>query len=191
MLRPRPIVRAPAGRASLFRFLRKPGLVLGLVFAGWLGAQPLQPNMSLPIFQLPLLDGGELGPAQLEGRVVLIDFWASWCPPCRHSLPAMRELQQIFRGSDVVILPVSVDEDPASARRFRDRFAPGMSGALDRDSAVVEKFRPRILPSAYLVDPAGTIRYLHTGFRKGDEHALEREIRNLLDAAGPERRLQP
>lgn len=155
-------------------------LLLGLV--GLLPAAAAVPLESgpAPDWQLPRLDGGSLGLGELRGEVVLIDFWASWCVPCRLSLPALRALQQEFAGQRLKVVTISVDEDKAAARRFHERYGADLVGLHDADGRVAAAYRLIGMPSSFIIDPQGQLVLRHEGFRKGEEDVWRKEIRRLL-----------
>ncbi len=133
-----------------------------------------------PDWQLPRLDGGSLGLSELRGQVVLIDFWASWCVPCRLSLPALRDLQAEFAGQRLVVVTISVDEGKDPARRFHARYGADLIALHDADGRVAAAYRLIGMPSSFIIDPQGQLVLRHEGFRKGDEHVWRKEIRRLL-----------
>jgi thiol-disulfide isomerase/thioredoxin len=125
------------------------------------------------------LVGGTL-PAT-DGRVVLVDFWASWCPPCRTSFPAYGRLNSEFAAKGLVIIAVSVDQDRVDYEAFVRKMAPPFFVALDRDQGLVRAVKVPTMPTCYLVDRQGKVRYVHAGFRGPEtEEALRGEIRGLV-----------
>lgn len=126
------------------------------------------------------LDGKPFKLSALRGKVVLVDFWASWCKPCRAELPALDELHRTYRARGFEVVGVSLDRDPASARSFlRDR-PVGFRNVHDQGAKIADGYRPTAMPSSYLIDRSGRVRYVHAGFRAGDEAVFKREIESLL-----------
>jgi thiol-disulfide isomerase/thioredoxin len=120
-------------------------------------------------------------PPATDGKVVLVDFWASWCPPCRLSFPAYGRLNAEFASKGLVIVAVSVDQDRADYEAFVTRLAPPFFVALDRDQSLVRTAQVPTMPTCYLVDRRGRVRYLHSGFRGAEtEEAIRREIAGLV-----------
>ncbi len=156
-------------------------LLLGFAALG-LSAQAAAPAVPgpAPDWQLPRLDGGSLGLAELRGQVVLIDFWASWCVPCRLSLPALRALQQDYAGQGLRVVTISVDEDRAAAQRFQQRYGADLVALHDADGRVAAAYGLIGMPSSFIIDPQGQLVLRHEGFRKGEEDVWRKEIRRLL-----------
>lgn len=121
------------------------------------------------------LAGGDL-PAT-AGQVVLVDFWASWCAPCKASFPAMERLHQEFGGKGLVVTAISVDEKPAAATAFWKRLAPPFATLHDRELKLVKAVVVPTMPTSYLLARDGRVRYVHRGFR-GD--STERELRQQI-----------
>jgi thiol-disulfide isomerase/thioredoxin len=154
-------------------------MVFALWFAGSAGARAeikvgdLFP--SLANAGLVNLAGGDL-PAT-AGQVVLVDFWASWCAPCKASFPAMARLHQEFGGKGLVVTAISVDEKAAAATAFWKRLAPPFATLHDRELKLVKAVVVPAMPTSYLLARDGQVRYVHRGFR-GD--STERELRQQI-----------
>ncbi|MBI5769873.1 MAG: TlpA family protein disulfide reductase [Verrucomicrobia bacterium] len=125
------------------------------------------------------LAGGTL-PAT-AGQVVLVDFWASWCAPCKASFPAMAKLHTDFASRGLVIAAVSIDEKPAAAASFAKKLAPPFATLHDRTQALVKQVVVPTMPTTYLLDRTGKVRFVHEGFH-GDasDKLLRKEIESLL-----------
>lgn len=115
------------------------------------------------------------------GKVVYIDFWASWCGPCRHSFPWMKRLNESKAGEGLVILAVNLDQEPRLAREFLDEFNPNFRILYDRDASIATAFDVMGMPSAYIIGRDGKARYKHVGFHESKEAQYEKEIQTLLD----------
>lgn len=121
-----------------------------------------------PTFTLNTLDGEEISSDSLRGKVIYLDFWASWCGPCKVSFPDMRDLQSEF-GEDVLqVIAISVDNNPDDARRFVERFEPNFIILSDPEGAIADRFSIPTMPTSYLIDHHGNIRHMHKGYRPGD-----------------------
>jgi thiol-disulfide isomerase/thioredoxin len=124
------------------------------------------------------LAGGAM--PKTAGVVVLVDFWASWCAPCRASFPAMAKLHADFAGRGLVIAAVSVDEKAAPAEAFARKLAPPFATLLDREKKLVSAVAVPAMPTSYLVGTDGRVRAIYQGFH-GDE--TDRVVRRDIEAA--------
>jgi thiol-disulfide isomerase/thioredoxin len=125
------------------------------------------------------LAGGPLPEAR--GRVVIVDFWASWCAPCRASFPAYARLQAEYAARGLVIIAVSVDEDPAACAAFVRKFAPPFAVVRDADHKLVRSVRVPAMPTSFLIGRDGRVKFIHAGYHSGStESALRTEVESLL-----------
>ena len=162
-------VQRGGGRGSPVR-------VAATVFALLLTVTPLAAEVKVGD-RLPDLTGLELQDElpDLAGKVVLVDVWASWCAPCKASFPALGRLQREFADAGFLILAVSVDRKERDYRLFQERFAPPFAVVRDAAQKFAAAFAPPAMPTSYLVDRAGRVRYVHSGFQG------ERTVRELRD----------
>jgi len=134
----------------------------------------------------PALNPAELVAATLpetSGRILLVDFWASWCAPCKASFPAYGRLYSQFAPRGLVIVAVSVDDNRADFDSFVRRFRPPFPVALDRGQKLVRAVQVPTMPTSYLIDREGRVRFVHQGFHgAATEQALQKEIEALLAA---------
>ena len=112
---------------------------------------------------------------------MLVDFWASWCPPCRESFPFMNELQREFADRGLQIIAVSVDKSPDDARHFMERFPPLFTVVLDPTWVCPSAYLLPGMPTSFIIDKRGLIRAVHIGFRDTDKVEIRRQILELLD----------
>jgi len=118
---------------------------------------------------VPVVDGSRtVSLAEYRGQVVYLDFWASWCGPCRESFPFMNELQRDLAGRGLQILAISVDKTAEDARRFLARYPAQFTVALDTGAACPAAFQLQGMPSSYIIDKSGAVRAVHAGFRNHD-----------------------
>lgn len=148
-------------------------------------AQALDTGEPAPRFAAPLLDGGgTLDLTEYRGKVVFLDFWASWCPPCVTSLPLLDDLRKEFPATDFQVLAINLDKDTARAKRFLAKRGIGYPSASDPDGRIPEQFGLETMPTSYLIDRKGVVRLVHEGFRKSDIDTLRKEIRALVTRGG-------
>lgn len=133
-----------------------------------------------------LATSGLVGAAipRTSGKVVLVDFWASWCAPCKASFPTYSRLNAEFSPQGLVIMAVSVDQDATAYASFVRKFTPPFPVELDADQTLVRLAQVPTMPTSYLIDRAGKVRYMHPGFHGAEtEQELRQEIRVLLSEA--------
>jgi thiol-disulfide isomerase/thioredoxin len=123
------------------------------------------------------LAGGDI--PVIGGKVTLVDFWASWCAPCKASFPAMAKLYGDYASRGLQIVAVSIDEKPAAAVAFWKKMSPPFIALHDRDQKLVQEVVVPTMPTSYLVDRDGHVRFVHAGFH-GDVTELRKEIESLL-----------
>lgn len=130
----------------------------------------------------PRLDGeGVLELSELRGKVVLVDVWASWCVPCRDALVAWEGVRSRL-GDGFEVVAISVDEERDDALAFLAELTPSFPTAWDARRALVTAFPVEIMPTAFLLDRDGVVRYIHPGFLASTSADIERQARLLLQA---------
>jgi thiol-disulfide isomerase/thioredoxin len=144
-----------------------------------------EPGSAAPEVAMPRLDAPAqtLSLASLKGRVVYVDFWASWCVPCRLSMPALDALYRRHGARGFSVVGVNKDQSPADAERFLKRVTVTFPLASDARDAAARAFDVKAMPSGYLVDRKGVVRNVHRGFTAETAVELEREIETLLGEA--------
>jgi thiol-disulfide isomerase/thioredoxin len=137
---------------------------------------------SAPAFELAMADGRPVSLASLRGNVVYVDFWASWCVPCKRSFPWMNALHDRHRGQGFAIVAINVDKRRPDAERFLRDVPATFPVVFDAAGATPAAFDVKGMPSSYLIDRNGIVVAVEEGFH--DEHvgALEARIRALLAA---------
>jgi len=146
-------------------------------------AAGVQVGQSAPPVSLPLLatdNPGILTLDSLRGKVVYLDFWASWCGPCRVSFPQLEELRQELGPRGFEVLAVNVDAIEADALRFLEELTVSYPLVRDGEGDTPAVYGILGMPTGYLIDRTGTIRLIHQGYRKSDGAALREEIIELL-----------
>ena len=115
-----------------------------------------------------------------QGRVVYLDFWASWCEPCRRSFPWMETLKKAYEGKGLTVLAIDVDTDRADGDRFLRRFHPGFDVRFDSSGTLAEQYKVTGMPTSVLIDRHGVQRFRHIGFQPADTASYEAQVRQLL-----------
>jgi peroxiredoxin len=170
--------------------------VLALVAAGCGGAEgdPKNPSSAkesggdsngvkvgdkAPSFSLTSLNGqGKM--AVSPGKVTVVDFWATWCEPCKKSFPKYQELYVKYKASGLEIVAVSVDDDKGGIPDFASTHGAKFPVGWDEGHKVADKWKPPGMPTAFIVDKSGVIRHVHQGYHDGEEAEMEKEIKALL-----------
>lgn len=154
-------------------------ITLGLIVSTAAGAAG--DGEAAPSFSARPLGGGEaLRLEEFRGRVVYLDFWASWCAPCRQSLPWIERLRRDLRPLGLEVLGVNVDESAADARRFLKRYPVSFPVIGDAQGAIAALYDVRDMPSSFLIDRKGVVRHVHRGFNRDDGARLRLRIEALL-----------
>jgi thiol-disulfide isomerase/thioredoxin len=125
------------------------------------------------------LAGQRFSLTSLRGKVVLVDFWASWCEPCKKELPLLARLAPKLHAQGVEIVAVNIDDDQKNAERFVQEHGLQLTVVADKDKHIVGKFQPAKMPSSFAVDKQGTVRAVFAGFEPGDDAKLERQLLDL------------
>lgn len=145
-----------------------------------LSAHAREVGARLPEIGLVDREGKRVDAESLKGKVVLIDFWASWCGPCKEEMPVLERLYKKYKKDGLVIVGVSVDREAPNVGEFLKGTPVSFPIVHDKEHAVADRYKPPRMPSSYIVDRAGVIRHLHAGFKKEDAAKLETEIKALL-----------
>ena len=134
----------------------------------------------IPDITLATLSGAPLHVADLKGQVVLLDFWASWCIPCRKSFPAVDALHRELKPRGLEVVAVNVDEQQKNADAFLAKYPHTMTVALDPRGNAARAFDLQAMPSTLIVDRAGRIRYTHQGYSEKTIGQFRSEVLQLL-----------
>lgn len=157
------------------------GALLALAWAGPTAA--LEDGDQAPSFAGKPLEGDEkLSLAAYRGKVIYLDFWASWCAPCLTSIPMLEKLRQELAGEDFQILAINVDRDREQAKKFLARHPVGYPSVSDPEGRLPKTFGIEAMPTSFLIDRHGVIRKVHKGFRASDIDTIRSEIRELLES---------
>lgn len=164
---------------SLGLALVLPALVLALSTTA---EAKLKKGDAFPMATLPALNGkGSLDLSKYKGKVVIVDFWASWCEPCKIELPYLNGLAKKYKGKDVVIIGVNLDEKQADAMTFLKDHPVQLPLAYDGVKKVLaEKAEIEVMPTSFIIDKKGVVAERHQAFREGDGAKIEKEVEELL-----------
>lgn len=117
---------------------------------------------------------------QFQGKVVYLDFWASWCAPCRTAFPLLNKLQHKLKAQGFEVVAINLDEDKANADRFVKEFAVDFTVLRDAKGEWADKFVVESMPTSFIIDKQGIIQHIHHGFVSDDIVELEQKITRLL-----------
>ena len=133
-----------------------------------------------PPFALPTAAGDMVALERLRGRVVYVDFWASWCGPCRRSFPWMNAMQRKYGAQALAIVAINVDKKRDDATRFLSEMPAEFTVVYDAPGAVPAAYAVKGMPSSYVIDQNGNVSAIELGFRDESPATLEQKIRTLL-----------
>lgn len=137
-----------------------------------------------PDFELAAVTGskGTISLKDLHGQVVLLDFWGTFCEPCKKSFPKLQALSQKYASRGLHVIGISEDEDDDKDKipSFAQTYGAKFSLAWDGDKTVARRYKPETMPSSFLIDKDGIVRFAHVGFHDGEEVEVENELRGLL-----------
>jgi thiol-disulfide isomerase/thioredoxin len=156
-----------------------PGIFAAAVLLSMSMASAASPE-SAPDFTLKSASGANLKLSEFRGEVVLVNFWASWCGPCRQEMPLLSELHEQYRDLGFTVLGVNVEEDTRTARKLLEDAPVSFPVLFDSDSVVSREYDVVAMPSTILVDRNGKLRYLHKGYKPGLEAVYQQQVRDLL-----------
>lgn len=155
---------------------------LSLLLCSGVAQATANPDAPAPMFAAPSLTGAatvKLG--DYRGKVVYVDFWASWCPPCRAAFPQVDKLYGKYRGQGFEVLAVNKDMQRSEALRFLESQPVSFTLVADPDNLIAESYGVKAMPSAYLIDRKGRVRHIHRGFKGNAAADLEAQLIALLE----------
>ncbi len=138
------------------------------------------PRPVAPDFTLARLDGGTLTLSDLRGKVVFVNIWATWCPPCRQEMPSMVRLYERYRDRGLEIVAVSEDRDPGAVRRFVAEYGIPFPVVMDRDKAVYRAYRATGVPETHLINKRGEVERSVIGGFDWESPEVVAEVESLL-----------
>jgi cytochrome c biogenesis protein CcmG, thiol:disulfide interchange protein DsbE len=137
-----------------------------------------------PDFSVKSVSGGSgtVSLKSLRGKVVLVDFWGTFCEPCKKSFPKLQDLNTKYSTSGLRIVGISEDEadDKDKIPGFASNYGAKFPLGWDEDKVIAKSYKPDTMPSSFIIDKKGVVRYAHVGFHDGEEVEIEKEIKELL-----------
>jgi peroxiredoxin len=133
-----------------------------------------------PSFTLPSRSGDTVSLGQLKGKVVMLNFWASWCGPCRQEMPLLEQMHKRYSALGFTLVGVNVDANSKDAEDWLSKTPVSFPVLFDRESKVSKMYEVSAMPSTVFIDRKGNVRYLHRGYKAGDEGEYLNQIRALL-----------
>ena len=137
-------------------------------------------NGPAPNFTLKSLSGKNLKLSEMAGNVVLINFWASWCGPCREEMPLLNALHKKYQPLGFTVLGINVEEQTDKARGFLSNYPVDFPILLDKENKVSKQYKVIAMPTTVVVDRDGNMRYLHEGYKPGDEKKYRQMVKKLV-----------
>jgi len=150
-------------------------------------ALALEEGQPAPDFTLPDIQEGKpaITLAELRGKTVYVDFWASWCAPCLRSMPLINELYAQYKDQGFEVIAINVDDPIEDGREFLLDTPLDYLIAADTKNEVLEQYGVRGMPTSFLIDSEGIVRMVHMGFRDKDIELIEAAVTGLLASQTP------
>jgi cytochrome c biogenesis protein CcmG/thiol:disulfide interchange protein DsbE len=144
------------------------------------GAKHPLHNKPGPDFSRDIVANGKATFSSYKGKVLIVDFWATWCEPCKKSFPKLQELYTKYKGQ-LEIVAISEDEENQGLKDFADSHGSAKFPIVfDEGKSIAGKWHPDKMPSTFVVDKAGVVKFVHLGYHDGEEADIEREVKGLL-----------
>ncbi|MBJ7538113.1 TlpA disulfide reductase family protein [Marinomonas transparens] len=164
-------------------------LFCSIAFSSFTWAAELTPSSNVKAaphqsVQLPSYQGEQVSLKSQKGKILLVDFWASWCGPCRESFPWMTNIQAKYKDQGLKIIAINLDQAKEQALDFLKEYKPGFTVLFDSDALLPEDFGVIGMPTSYLIDRQGNIRATHIGFHNENLADYESAITQLLAEKG-------
>ena len=161
--------------------MRGIGMLAAALLLAPLAAFALQAGAPVPAVVAQSIDGQWQRLQDYRGKVVYVDFWASWCAPCRQALPQYERLHRELGPSGFVVLAINVDTEQRLAQRMLQQIPMSFPVILDPQGLLAQRFSPPTMPTGYLIDRQGIVRYVHTGYKAEDLPAFETMVRKMVE----------
>jgi peroxiredoxin len=138
------------------------------------------PGAPAPPFSLSARGGSDVSLAQYKGQVVMLNFWASWCGPCRQEMPLLESIYKKYNKLGFTMLGVNVEPDSNAANEWLKQTPVSFPILYDKESKVSKAYDVATMPSTVIIDRTGKVRMLHRGYKPGDENDYMDSIRELV-----------
>jgi peroxiredoxin len=169
-------MRESKAAPAIVRCLRATALAATLAVSSLVGAS----TSMAPSFTLPSSSGEVVTLDELKGQVVMINFWASWCGPCRQEMPLLEQMHKRYSALGFTLLGVNVESDTKDAEKWLQQVPVTFPVLFDKQNQVSKLYDVNAMPSTVFIDRKGNVRYLHRGYKNGDESEYLNQIRALL-----------
>lgn len=136
-----------------------------------------------PDIELKLINGSAFRPSNAKGKVLVLDFWATWCAPCKASFPKVDAIYKKHAARGLEVVAINEDEDQKKVPAFLDEVKPSFTIAFDNNGKGAEAFGVETMPSSFIIDRRGVVRYAHSGYHPDDAAVIEAEVEELLAEA--------
>lgn len=162
--------------SKLFLWVRATALAATLAVTSLVGAS----STIAPSFALPSRSGDTVSLDQLKGQVVMLNFWASWCGPCRQEMPLLDQMHKRYSSLGFTLIGVNVEANTQDAEKWLTQTPVTFPVLFDKENKVSKLYDVSAMPSTVFIDRKGNVRYLHRGYKSGDESEYLNQIRALL-----------
>ena len=149
-----------------------------MLFASTAGAELVKGEA--PNFTLKSLRGNNLKLSERRGEVIMLNFWASWCDSCKQGMPVLNDIYLRYRDEGFTLLSINIDKDPEKAKKVLRELQVSFPVLMDTTHEVSEKYEVEEMPSTYLIDRDGNLRYTYRGFPGGFDDVLVKQVRELM-----------
>ena len=161
-------------------WMRAAALTATLVMTATVSTSTGASSSMAPSFTLPSRGGDTVSLASLKGKVVMLNFWASWCGPCRQEMPLVEQMHKRYSALGFTLVGVNVDANSKDAEEWLTKTPVTFPVLFDRESKVSAMYDVKAMPSTVFIDRQGNVRALHRGYKAGDESEYLNQIRALL-----------
>jgi peroxiredoxin len=162
--------------SNLNKWIRASMLAVTLAVSSMVGAS----SALAPSFSLPSRSGDIVSLDKLRGKVVMLNFWASWCGPCRQEMPLLDQMHKRYSSLGFTMIGVNVESNTADAEKWLQQTPVSFPVLFDKENKVSKLYDVNAMPSTVFIDRKGNVRALHRGYKPGDESEYLNEIRALL-----------